>query len=90
MWGSGLNPNDMFDEKNLIKESIRSETIEWVDKCKGWTKAAIPKIVLEKTGKEATPEFVDGAKKTFGFLWLETIEQIKGGEWSYHPTSSIE
>ena len=47
MRGNGLNPNDMFDEKNLVKESIRSETIERVDKCKEWTKEAIPKIVLE-------------------------------------------
>ena len=80
MRGNGLNPNDMFDEKNLVKESIRSETIERVDKCKEWTKAAIPKIVLERTGEEATPEFIDGATKTFGFWWLGTLEQIKGGK----------
>ena len=80
MRGNGLNPNDMFDEKNLVKESIRSETIERVDKCKEWTREAIPKIVLERTGKEATPEFVDGATKTFGFWWLGTLEQIKRGE----------
>ena len=80
MRGNGLNPNDMFDEKNLVKESIKSETIERVDKCKEWTREAIPKIVLERTGKEATPEFVDGATKTFGFWWLGTIEQIKRGK----------
>ena len=80
MRGNGLNPNDMFDEKNLVKESIRSETIERVDKCKEWTREAIPKIVLERTGKEATPEFVDGATKTFGFWWLGTLEQIKRGK----------
>ena len=80
MRGNGLNPNDMFDEKNLVKESIRSETIERVDKCKEWTKAAIPKIVLERTGKEANPEFIDGATKTFGFWWLGTLEQIKQGK----------
>ena len=77
MRGNGLNPNDMFDEKNLVKESIRSETIERVEKCKEWTKEAIPKIVLERTGKEATPEFIDGATKTFGTWWLGTLEQIK-------------
>ena len=80
MRGNGLNPNDMFDEKNLVKESIRSETIERVDKCKEWTREAIPKIVLERTGKEATPEFVDGATKTFGIWWLGTLEQIKRGK----------
>ena len=42
--------------------------------------AAIPKIILERTGKEATPEFVDGATKTFGFWWLGTLEQIKRGK----------
>ena len=77
MRGNGLNPNDIFDNQNLIKGSIRSETIERVDKCKEWTKEAIPKIVLERTGKEATPEFVDGATKTFGIWWLGTLEQIK-------------
>ena len=81
MRGNGLNPNDMFDEKNLVKESIRSETIERVDKCKEWTKEAIPKIVLERTGKEATPEFVDGATKTFAQWWMSTYETIiKGGK----------
>ena len=77
MKGNGLNPNDMFDDKNLVKESIRSETVERVDKCKEWTKEAIPKIVLERTGKEATPEFVNSATKTFGIWWLGTLEQIK-------------
>ena len=74
---NGLNPNSMFDDQNLIKESIRSETIERVAKCKEWTKEAIPKIVLERTGKEATPEFINGATKTFGIWWLGTLEQIK-------------
>ncbi len=77
MRGNGLNPNDMFDDKNLVKESIRSETVERVDKCKEWTKEAIPKIVLERTGKEATSEFVNSATKTFGIWWLGTLEQIK-------------
>ena len=77
MRGNGLNPNVMFDDKNLVKESIRSETVERVDKCKEWTKEAIPKIVLERTGKEATPEFIDGATKTFGIWWLGTLDQVK-------------
>ena len=77
MRGNGLNPNDMFDDKNLVKESIRSETIERVDKCKEWTKEAIPKIILERTGKEATPEFINGATKTFGIWWLGTLDQVK-------------
>ena len=47
---------------------------------KEWTKEAIPKIVLEKTGKPATPEFIEGATKTFGFWWLGTLEQIKRGQ----------
>ena len=80
MRGNGLNPNSMFDDQNLIKESIRSETIERVAKCKEWTKEAIPKIVLEKTGKQATPEFIDGATKTFALWWISTYETImKGG-----------
>ena len=77
---NGLNPNSMFDDQNLIKESIRSETIEIVAKCKEWTEEAIPKIVLEKTGKPATPEFIDVATKTFGLWWLGTLEQIKRGK----------
>ena len=40
----------------------------------------IPKIVLEKTGKPATPEFIDGATKTFELWWLGTLEQIKRGK----------
>ena len=76
MRGNGLNPNSMFDDQNLIKESIRSETIERVAKCKEWTKEAIPKIVLEKTGKPATQEFIDGATKTFALWWMSTYEKI--------------
>ena len=62
--GNGLDPNNLFDDKKLIKQAIRVETVERVDKCKEWTRKAIPNIVLEKTGKQATPEFIDGAKKT--------------------------
>ena len=70
----------MIDEQNLIRDSIRSETIERVTKFKELTEEAIPKIVLEKTGKPATPEFIDGATKTFGLWWLGTLEQIKQGQ----------
>ena len=81
MRGNGLNPNDIFDNQNLIKGSIRSETIERVDKCKESTKEAIPKIVLERTGKEATPEFIEGATNTFALWWMSTYETIiKGGK----------
>ena len=77
MKGNGLNPNSMFDDQNLIKESIRSETIERVAKCKEWTKEAIPKIVLERTGKEATPEFINGATKTLVFGGLAPLSRLK-------------
>ena len=78
--GNKLNPKNMFDENNLIKQPIREETVERVAKCEDWTRKAIPKIVLEKTGKPATPDFIDGATKTFGFWWLGTLEQIKQGQ----------
>ena len=52
MRGNGLNPNFMFDDQNLIKESIRSETIEKELPCKEWTKEAIPKIVLGKMANQ--------------------------------------
>jgi len=74
MRSNGLNPKDIFDDKNLIKESIRSEAIERVAKCKEWTKEAIPKIVLERTGKPATSVFIEGATRTFGEWWLRSIE----------------
>ena len=41
-----------------------------------WTKEAIPKIVLEKTGKLATQEFIDGATKTFALWCISTYETI--------------
>ena len=78
--GNRLEPRNLFDENNLVKKTIREETIERVAKCKEWTKEAIPKIVLEKTGKPATQEFIDIATKTFGFWWLRTLEQIKRGQ----------
>ena len=75
--GNGLDPNDIFDEKDLIKQDIRVETIERIKLCKEWAKEAIPKIVLERTGKPATPEFIEGATRTYGIWWLGNLEQIK-------------
>ena len=76
MRGNGLNPNSMFDDQNLIKESIRSETIERVDKCKEWTKEAIPKIVLEKTGKQSTQKFIEDATKTFALCGCRLMKRL--------------
>ena len=75
--GNKLDPNNIFDEKNLIKQDIRVETIERVKLCEEWAKEAIPKIVLERTGKPATPEFIEGATRTYGMWWLSSLEQIK-------------
>ena len=75
--GNRLDPKGMFDDKKLIKQSIRVETVERVDKCKEWTRKAIPKIVLERTGKPATPEFIESATWTFGEWWLRSIEAIR-------------
>ena len=75
--GNGLDPNDIFDKKDLIKQDIRVETIERVKLCNKWAKEAIPKIVLERTGKPVTPEFIEGATRTFGMWWLSSLEQVK-------------
>ena len=75
--GNKLDPNNIFDKKNLVKQPIRVETIERIKLCNEWAKAAIPKIVLERTGKPATPEFIEGATKTFGMWWLSSLEQVK-------------
>ena len=75
--GNGLDPNDIFDDKNLVKQPIRVETIERVKLCNEWAKEAIPKIVLERTGKPATPEFIEGATRTYGMWWLSSLEQVK-------------
>ena len=53
-----LEPKGMIDDKKLIKQAIRIEKVERVDKCKEWTRKLIPKIVLERTGKLATTEFI--------------------------------
>ena len=75
--GNGLDIKDIFDEKDLIKQDIRVETIERIKLCNEWARAAIPKIVLERTGKTATPEFIEGATKTFGMWWLSSLEGIR-------------
>ena len=73
----GLDINNIFDEKDLVKQPIRVETIERVKLCNKWAKKAIPRIVLERTGKLATPEFIEGATKTFGMWWLSSLEGVK-------------
>ena len=78
--GNGLSPRNMFDQNNLIKRPIREETVERVDKCKEWTRKAIPKIVLERTGKPATPEFIEGATRTFGEWWMRSLEGVRKGK----------
>ena len=75
--GHKLDINNIFDDKNLIKQDIRVETIERIKLCNEWARAAIPKIVLERTGKTATPEFIEGATNTFGMWWLSSLEQVK-------------
>ena len=74
--GNGLDPNNLFDDKKLIKQAIRVETVERVNKCEEWTKKAIPKIVLERTGKPATREFIEGATNSFALWWMSTYETI--------------
>ena len=75
--GNKLDPNNIFDEKNLIKQDIRVETIERIKLCNEWAKEAIPKIVLERTGKPATPEFIEGATRTFGMWWIRSLEGVR-------------
>ena len=75
--GHKLDLNDIFDEKNLVKQDIRVESIERIKLCKEWAKEAIPKIVLERTGKPATPEFIEGATRTFGMWWLRSLEGVR-------------
>ena len=75
--GHGLKINNIFDEKDLIKQDIRVESIERIKLCKEWAKEAIPKIVLERTGKPATPEFIEGATRTFGEWWMRSLEGVR-------------
>ena len=44
---------------------------------KNGQKKQFQKIVLERTGKEATPEFIEGATRTYGMWWLSSLEQVK-------------
>ena len=74
--GNRLEPNGMFDDKKLIKQAIRVETIERVDKCKDWTRKAIPKFLFERTGKPVIPEFIEGATNSFALWWMSTYETI--------------
>ena len=78
--GNGLDPKNLFDDKKLIKQAIRVETVERVNKCKEWTRKAIPKIVLERTGKPATAEFIEGATQSFALWWMSTYETIIKGD----------
>ena len=76
---NSLNPRNMFDQNNLIKQPIREEVVWRIAICESWTRQAIPRIVLEKTGKEATPEFIEGATNTFALWWMSTYERIIKG-----------
>ena len=71
-----MDPRNLFDENNLIKQPIREEVVWRIAKCEKWTKRAIPRIIMEKTGKEATPEFIEGATKSFALWWMSTYETI--------------
>ena len=51
--GNGLSPRNMFDQNNLVKQAIRVETVERVEKCRSWTEDAIPKICLLYTSDAA-------------------------------------
>ena len=42
--GNGLDPNNIFDDKKLIKKAIRVETVERVNKCEEWTKKQFLKL----------------------------------------------
>ena len=74
--GNKMDPRNLFDENNLIKQPIREEVVWRIAKCEKWTRDAIPRIVLEKTGEPATPEFIEGATKSFALCWMSTYETI--------------
>ena len=61
----------------MVKQDIRVETIERVKLCNEWAKTAISTIVLERTGKPATPEFIEGVSRTFGMWWLRSLEGVR-------------
>ena len=76
MRGNKIKPSNMFNQDGNIKTVIRDEVKDRVRFCKDATEKAIPKIVLERTGKQASPEFITGATKTYGEWWLRTLEDI--------------
>ena len=61
----------------MVKQLIKVKTIDRVSRCNEWTKAVIPKIIIERTGKEATLEFIDGATRTFSMWWLSSLEDVR-------------
>ena len=74
--GNGLNPNSMFDNQNLIKESIRWETLERVAKCKEWKKEAVPKNVLEKLANQQLKNLLMKQQRYSGFGGLELLSRL--------------
>ena len=79
MRGNKIKPISMFNKNDDIKTVIRNEVKDRVRFCKDATEEAIPKIVLERTGKEASEEFIEVATRTYGEWWLRTLEGIKKG-----------
>ena len=79
MRGNKIKPINMFNEEGDIKPEIRKEVKDRVRFCKDATEEAIPKIVSEKTGEEATPEFIAVATRTYGEWWLRTLEALRKG-----------
>ena len=79
MRGNKIKPISMFNEEGDIKPEIRKEVKDRVRFCKDATEEAIPKIVSEKTGEEATPEFIAVATRTYGEWWLRTLEAFRKG-----------
>ena len=79
MRGNKIKPISMFNKNDDIKTVIRNEVKDRVRFCKDATEEAIPKIVLERTGKEASAEFIEVATRTYGEWWLRTLEGIKKG-----------
>ena len=79
MRGNKIKPISMFNKNDDIKTAIRNEVKDRVRFCKDATEEAIPKIVLERTGKEASKEFIEVATRTYGEWWLRTLEGIKKG-----------
>ena len=79
MRGNKIKPISMFNEEGDIKPVIRKEVKDRVRFCKDATEEAIPKIVSEKTGEEATPEFIAVATRTYGEWWLRTLEALRKG-----------